>query len=302
MKNILLIINPVSGKLRARDALYDIVEKLSSAGIITTIRLTQRRGHATTLARTAAKSNRYDAVFCCGGDGTLNEVIAGIISSGRKIPVGYIPAGSTNDFASGLGIPLELPAAAASAAVSLKNGVTYPIDIGTFGDDRSFSYIASFGAFTASSYSAPQNIKNILGHFAYVLEGVKDFFSIKPIHAVCSCADGTKYEDDYAFGGVANTYSVGGIVKLSESMVKLNDGEFEILLVRMPKNTGEFNQIVNAVVTSNLENNEMITFFRASSVTFEMPCGTQWSLDGEQADGSGTVMIRNLHNAVELLK
>lgn len=302
MKNILLIINPVSGKLRARDALYDIVEKLCSRGIVPTVRLTQRRGHATSLARAAAKSGQYDAVFCCGGDGTLNEVIAGLVGAENKLPIGYIPAGSTNDFASGLGLPLELPEAAAAAGDCLKNGEPLHFDIGSFGDDRYFSYIASFGAFTATSYSAPQNVKNVLGHMAYVFEGVKDFFQIKPIHAVCTTADGKRFENDYAFGAVANAYSVGGIVKLAENMVDIDDGEFEILLVHMPKNTIEFNHIVNAVISSNLEGNDMIDFFRAKDLTFEMPEDTQWSLDGEQAAGGGSVRIVNIHGEVTLLK
>ena len=302
MKKVLLIINPVSGKLRARDSLFDIIEKFSAHGILPTIQLTQKRDHAITIARDAALSGQYDAIYCCGGDGTLNEVIAGVITSQKRIPIGYIPAGTTNDFATGLGIPLKLPAATSAASESLKKGRTFSIDVGRFGKDKFFTYIASFGAFTSSSYNAPQNVKNVLGHMAYVFEGVKDFFQIKPIHAVCTTPDGTRYEDDYAFGAVTNTFSVGGIVKLGENMVNINDGEFEILLVRMPKNTTEFNHIVNAVISSNLQNNEMIKFFRASSVTFEMPAGVQWSLDGEQADGSGTVTIKNIHSAIDLLK
>lgn len=302
MKHILLIINPVSGKKQGQACMFEVLEKFSEYDVVPTIRLTKSRGHATEIAREAALSGQYDAVFCCGGDGTLNEVIAGIVSVGGSLPVGYIPAGSTNDFASGLGIPLELPASAESACGVLLEGGGFPIDIGHFNSERYFSYIASFGAFSASSYNAPQSAKNVLGHFAYVLEGVKDFFQIKPIHAVCTDAEGNVHEDDYVFGGVTNTYSVGGIVKLTEAMVNMNDGLFEVLLVRMPHSPAELNRIVRAVMSSEFENNPMIDFFRSPSLTFGMPEGTQWSLDGEQADGGGEVRIENLTAAVTLLK
>lgn len=302
MNSILLIINPVSGKKQGQACMFEVLERFSELDVVPTVRLTKSRGHATQIAREAAQTGKYDAVFCCGGDGTLNEVIAGLVSAGASIPVGYIPAGSTNDFASGLGIPLELPESAAAACRTLLGGTGFPLDIGLFDEKRYFTYIASFGAFSASSYNAPQSLKNVLGHLAYVLEGVKDFFRIKPIHAVCTDAAGVRREDDYVFGGVTNTYSVGGIVKLTEDMVSMNDGLFEVLLVRTPHNPAELNAIVRAAMSSEFENNPMIDFFRTGELTFEMPDGTQWSLDGEQADGGGTIRVRTLPRAATLLK
>lgn len=296
-RRLLLIINPVSGKLKARAAVLDIIEKLTDAGYIPTVMPTKYRGHARELAASADAAG-FSRVVCCGGDGTLNEVISGLLSGGTSspIPIGYIPAGSTNDFASGIGIPSDLAMAAEAAA----GGGTTALDIGRFGEDRYFTYIASFGAFTAASYSAPQNVKNNLGHFAYVIEGLKEFFKIKPIKVVCE--DGDKiYRGDYVFCGVANSLSVGGLVKLDPSMVGLDDGVFEVILVKRPKNVDEFNCIVQALLTSELDC-PMIDFFRTSHVRFRVPAGTVWTLDGERAECGGKVELSVLPRAVRLVR
>lgn len=296
-KQLLFIINPVSGRLKARSAVFDMLENICGAGYMPTVALTEYRGHARELAASAA-ARGYSQIICCGGDGTLNEVISGVISSGsgNDMPIGYIPAGSTNDFAASIGIPTDLAAAAEAAA----GGGEASFDIGKFGEDRYFTYIASFGAFTAASYSAPQSVKNNMGHLAYVLEGIKDFFNIKPIKVMCE--DGKRvYRGDYIFGGVTNSLSVGGLVKLSRDMVGLNDGVFEVILIKRPKNVDEFNQIVQALLTSNLKC-KMIDFFRASHVRFRLPEDTVWTLDGERAECGGKVELRVLHNAIKLKK
>ena len=293
---LLLIINPVSGKLKARASMFDIIGQLAAAGFETTVALTEYRGHARELAAGAAAAG-YVRIVCCGGDGTLNEVISGVISSGTAMPIGYIPAGSTNDFAASLGIPTADLAAAAAAAAG-DGSIT--LDIGRFGSDRYFTYIASFGAFTAASYSAPQNVKNNMGYMAYVIEGIKEFFRRKPIKV--SCDNGEQiYRGDYVFGGVTNSMSVGGLVKLKGDVVKLDDGLFEVVLIKRPKNVDEFNQIVQALLTSNL-NCKMIDFFRASSVRFKLPADTPWTLDGERAECGGKVEISVIHNAIKLKK
>lgn len=296
-ERLLFIINPVSGRLRARSAVFDMLEKICGSGNMPTVALTEYRGHARQLAAAAA-ADGYSQIICCGGDGTLNEVISGVLSAGggESIPIGYIPAGSTNDFAASIGIPTDLAAAAEAAAV----GSQFAIDIGKFGEDRYFTYIASFGAFTAASYSAPQSAKNNMGHLAYVLEGIKDFFRIKPIKVVCD--NGEKvFRGDYIFGGVTNSLSVGGLVKLSRDIVGLNDGVFEVILIKRPKNVDEFNQIVQALLTSNLDC-KMIDFFRASSVKFRLPEDTVWTLDGERAECGGKAELCVLHNAIKLKK
>ena len=299
MKNILLIINPVSGMLKSREAVFDILDAFLKRDIRPSVEMTRSRGHAVSIASEAASSGRYDAVVCCGGDGTLNEVVSGLLGKGSSVPVGYIPAGSTNDFASGLGIPLAPQDAAASCAAALQAGKITDLDAGKFGRTRYFVYIASTGAFTNSSYSTPQSAKNTLGHLAYVLQGAKDFFQIKPMHAIC-VAGGRRFDDEYVFCGACNSFSVGGIVKLDEKTVNLSDGKFEIVLVKNPRNPGEFNQVVNALLRSDL-NSAMIDFIRAPEVYFELPSGTQWSLDGEQAGGGDQVEVVNLHKAIHML-
>jgi len=299
MKNAFLIVNPVSGKLKAKESLYQIIDRLTAAEILPTVMYTRHRGHASELAAGAAASGRYDALIVVGGDGTLNEVNTGLELAGLSIPVGYIPSGTTNDFASGLGLALELPAAASDIADAMNSGKSLSLDIGRFGDERFFSYIASFGAFVNSSYSTPQAAKNALGHFAYVLQGIGDFFQIKPIHTVCE-ANGVKYEGDFIFGGVCNTFSVGGIVKLDESIVNLSDGMFEVVLVKNPKDLVEFNTLLGDLLVSNLDS-DMLIFFKANEVSFSIPESTDWTLDGEKAADVSNVKIKIVPGALDLL-
>lgn len=304
MKNVFLIVNPVSGKLKGRAALFGVIEALSANDIVPTVLLTRERGHAVTLAEDAARLNaegRCDAVLCCGGDGTLNEVLTGLRKAHSKMPVGYIPAGTTNDFANGLGIPLEPPQAARKLASDLNHGRLMSFDVGRFGNDRYFSYIASFGAFSSPSYTTPQKAKNNLGYFAYVLSGVNDFFNIKPIHTVCTTAEGKRIAADLAFGAVSNTRSVGGIVKLGEDEVDMCDGLFEVVLVTMPENPTELSRIAAAAMQSNLHDCRSIRFFRTRRITFEMKKGTTWTLDGEKALCPGRVTVTNIPRAANLI-
>ena len=291
-KNILLIINPRAGKTKGKAALFDIVDALSSDGSTVTVEITRSAGHARELAQTAG--SRADTVVCVGGDGTLNEVIAGVISSEKHIPIGYIPAGSTNDFATTLNISKDMR----RAALDVAEGVPRTIDIGQFGD-RYFTYVASFGAFTKTSYSTPQDIKNALGHLAYILQGICDIPSIRAEHVTVTTAE-REYSDDYIFGAIANSTSVGGIISFDERLVTMNDGKFEMLLVRRPKNLPELNRCINALLTQNY-NCDMIDFgtLTAAEITTDNPL--TWSLDGERADTDGKVKVTNLKNAVTML-
>lgn len=304
MKNVILIVNPVSGKLKGKAALFGVLEALSANDIAPTVLLTKGRGHAIELARDAAKlheEGRCDAVLCCGGDGTLNEVLTGLREAHSKMPVGYIPAGTTNDFANGLGLPLDPPEAARQIAENLNRGKLMNFDVGRFGADRYFSYIASFGAFSSPSYTTSQEAKNSLGYFAYVLSGVNDFFKIKPIRTVCTTSEGRRIISDLAFGAVSNTRSVGGVVKLGEDEVDMCDGLFEVVLVTMPENPAELSQIATAVMQSNLHDCKLIKFFRTRHVTFEMQRGTPWTLDGEKAICPGKVTVTNIPKAANLI-
>lgn len=293
MKKVLLIVNPVSGTVKIKSCILNILDILTSNGCIPTVMITQRRGHAFDIVKEHAYN--YDQVICSGGDGTLNEVISGIVSSNLSIPLGYIPLGSTNDFANCMKIPLNVMKATESAI----KGELIPIDIGKF-ENNYFSYIASFGAFTAASYSTPQSIKNSLGHLAYVLEGIKDLQKISPIF-IKYTVDNQQYSGDYMFGAVMNSTSIGGIVKLDKSLVDLSDGEFEILLVKMPKTLNEINKIIVSIASSNFENN-MFDFFKSSKIEFEFEDDMMWSIDGEGIKSDKKVKIQNLSKRILLIK
>lgn len=295
MKNVLLIVNPVAGKLRMRSELFDVIEVFCNNECIVTTAITQYRGHGKELAANAFR-NGFDLVVCCGGDGTLNEVISGLLSSemSAKVPLGYIPAGSTNDFADTLGIPSSPTAAAVNICKSVRMG----IDVGKFGDDHNFSYIATFGAFSAASYSAPQELKNSIGHLAYLLEGIKELGNMHRYKAKIT-ADGKEFSGEYIYCSVSNTRSVAGLVKLSENIVDLHDGLFEVILVKYPNNLADTNRIVTGVLSNDFTGN-MFEFFKAKDISFETEEDTDWSLDGEKAEGGKNVHIRNLHSAIEM--
>lgn len=297
MKKLLLIVNPISGKLIVQPALLNIIEEFCRGDFLVTTRITACSGDATEWAHQAAQNGEYDLVVCCGGDGTLNEVLSGIVKSGRNVPVGYIPTGSTNDFASSMKIPTE-PILAAQSIVQAQTPVC--LDIGKFNSDRYFSYIASFGAFTATSYSVPQNVKNSLGHFAYVLAGIKDATSIKPYPVKAVCPQHT-CEGDYIFGAVSNSLSVGGVIKLDSKTVNLCDGVFEVLFVKQPQNPIQLNKILWGLINTDFSDSEVFDFFKTEKITLNMPKEADWSLDGEFAKGCDTVKIENIHSAIRLL-
>lgn len=292
-KKLLFIINPVSGKAKARTVLMDILSVFTSHGFLPTVHITRRQGDARAITATLAPE--FDRVVCCGGDGTLNEVISGVMDAGTETPIGYIPLGSTNDFAAGMGIS-AIPTEAAEHAVA---GTVYSLDIGRF-RDRYFSYIASFGAFTAASYSAPQATKNMLGHAAYVFEGMKDLVNIRPLHVRVE-ADGTVYDGHYIFGAVTNATSVGGIVKLDPHLVDKQDGLFEVTLVKPPQNLLDLNKIVTALSTGNFADNSMFHFFKAAELRVLASDPFNWSLDGEYVKGEDEIRIKNLKQSVRFI-
>ncbi len=309
-KKIHLIVNPVSGRMKSKTGLIDIVDELYRCGgepdteRRVTVSVTTHRGHATQLASLAAAEG-FDTVVACGGDGTLNEVISGLMQTPEPLrpTLGYIPAGSTNDFAASLGLPTALRPAAAMA-VSEKIS---PLDVGLFcplGQEalpqRQFSYIASFGIFTAASYSTPQVSKNLLGHMAYLLEGVKDLANIHPHHAAFRLSDGRVVEGDYVFGAVTNTTSAGGLFKLPAGSVSMSDGEFEVFLVHNPRTVAELNRIVTALMSADFDNCPLIEFHHTAAATVTLEAPLSWSLDGEEAQGGTRVEIRCLPGAMRL--
>lgn len=291
MKKALLIINPVSGKTKAKNIIFDIVDALDKKGYVTTVRLTRRKKHATELA--SQEAGNYELIICCGGDGTVNEVVSGLMSSGADTILGYIPTGSTNDFAASLGL--------SGRPVDAVNKITEvpvkTLDVGIFNDERYFTYIASFGLFTSVSYSVPQNTKNTLGYLAYVLEAMKNIANIKPCHVKVETDDKT-YEDDYIFGAVANSTSVGGIMHLKSDHVDMRDGLFEVLLIKYPRSIMDFHKMIFSVTGSNFDN-EMFDFFHSNKIKFTLAEPIPWSLDGEYQKGDINVTIKNIPDAIK---
>lgn len=292
-KKVLLIVNPISGRYNFKNNLGQAIEVLQSNGYHITMRKTASRGHATELVLTYGEE--YDIVVCSGGDGTLNEVISGVMCLDKDIILGYIPSGTTNDFANSLNLSDRME----TAAKTIINGWPRPVDIGLFGENRYFSYIASFGAFTGSSYSTPQLNKNLIGHLAYVLDGVKDIPNIRPYHIRVE-ADGKTYQGEYIFGAVSNSLSIGGLIKLDINNVDLNDGLFEIILVRNPKSPIELSRILKSIRKKEYDD-KLIDFFKAEEVTFYMDDMIPWSIDGEYEPGASKVTIKNIHNAINVL-
>ena len=292
VKHLLLILNPTSGMRKAARNLTDIISVFNRADYDTHVYVTACHGDAAKAVHQFG--SEADIIVCCGGDGTLNETVTGVIEAGLDVPIGYIPSGSTNDFASSL----HLSGDVVEAAGQIVSGSETAYDVGRFGD-RYFTYIASFGAFTKASYSTPQNIKNTLGHMAYVLEGMQELTALRPEHIRMEL-DGETVEDDFLFGAVCNSTSVGGILKLKPDLVDMADGRFEVLLIRAPRDLQELHECVMALHNQTY-NCGMITFRNAGSVHVTGNPSMAWSLDGEKADGSEEIMIENLHKRITLI-
>lgn len=293
MKKLLIIMNPCAGKKRANSKLADIINILNRGGYDVTCYLTAARGDAVRAAK--ERAGQFDLLLCIGGDGTFNEVISGLLAAEASTPVGYIPAGSTNDFASSLKISKNI----LQAASDVVEGSPRPLDIGRF-NDRYFSYIASFGAFTRTSYATSQSLKNTLGHLAYLLAGVKELASIRSYHLRVTLADGTVFEDDYIFGAISNSTSVAGVLTLDPDLVDMDDGLFEVMLIRKPDSFLELSDCVLALLTQEYST-AMLTLTSTERVKIEAPPEMEWSLDGEQADGGALCMVENLHSAVKVI-
>lgn len=293
MKKLFLVMNPCSGKKRANKVLAEIIDVFNRVDYEVTAYMTAARGDATRAA--AERAADFDRIVCIGGDGTLNEVIAGLHEVGQQTPIGYIPAGSTNDFANSLGLPKDLLDAARLAAT----GEPRKLDIGSF-NGRCFSYVASFGAFTRTSYATPQGMKNALGHVAYLLAGAKELTSIRSTHMRFVLADGTSFEDDYIFGAISNSTSVAGLLTLSPDLVDLNDGLFELLLIRKPHSLLELSDCVLALTTQEYHT-PMLTMVSTGRVEIDCPSELDWTLDGEYAAGQAHCVVENLHDAIRVI-
>jgi len=291
-KKLLLIVNPYAGKTQSREPLFDAVSVFSDAGYLVSVHNTTGPGDATQTAALEAAS--YDVVVCSGGDGTLNETIAGLMQLQHPPVLGYLPRGSTNDFASSLGLPSN-PGKAAQIVVSSQPRL---LDIGRW-NGRHFVYVASFGAFSRSSYTAPQAVKNALGHFAYILEGMKDLDTLRP-YKIKLQADGEMFDGEYLFGAVCNSTSIGGLMKLDANSVVLDDGLFELLLIPNPRSAQDLNNLIMALLNQQYDREGLI-FRHVSSIHLETQEQLPWSLDGEYAPAVPIVDIVNQRQALPFL-
>ena len=297
MKKLLYIYNPAAGRRTAKASLSDVVEVFSRQGYEITVHPTQGRGDAT---RTVLKDGGgFDRVVCCGGDGTLNETVQGLLAlpADKRPVLGYIPAGTTNDFSRTLELPRTLPELAEAAGA----GTPRPIDVGEAAG-RPFTYVAAFGLFTDVSYSTPQANKNLLGHFAYLLEGMGRLASIPSYHMKVSTRSGTEVEGDFIYGMVGNTVSVGGLVNLPRDKVLLDDGRFEVILIRQPKTAKDWQSILTALTTLELskDGEGAVVGFSAEEVTFTCDAPVAWTVDGEFGGEQQITTVKNLPRALTI--
>jgi len=287
-----VILNPVAGKKRGKLLLPDLLEGLCRRNILPIVHVTSKRRDAERAAIAFGKD--CDMLCCIGGDGTLNEVICGLMCQTVRPPLLYIPTGSTNDFAQTCGIPSDLNRAMELVA----SNQTRTVDIGCL-CDRYFTYIASFGLFTRTTYATDQSVKNIIGHMAYLLEGAKELSDLGKSYHVKITHDTGSIEGDFLFGGVANTLSIGGIFHLPRRHVVLDDGKFELMLIRLPKNADELLRAFN-MMQSGAYDGDLIRFLSTTKVKFKSDQPISWCLDGEYAGDRAEACATNLARSLTL--
>lgn len=293
MGRLLFIINPRAGKTQIKNRLLEILDMFIKGGFEIQIHITQGPMDARSIV--LEKGEQVDMIVCSGGDGTLSETVSGMVELENPPPLGYIPAGSTNDFASSL----HIPSAMKSAAANIMTGQLTKIDIGQFCGNRYFVYIAGFGAFTEVAYLTPQGSKNFLGHQAYMLEGVKSLTNLKSYHMKVEAED-LELEGDFIFGMITNTISVGGFKGLVTKDVALNDGFFEVLMIRTPKTPLDLTNIVSYMFLKE-EKNEYVHKFKTAHLRIVSEEPVDWVLDGEFGGARREVEVENLPQRIEIM-
>jgi len=293
MKRLLFILNSKSGKHQIKPHVCDMIDLYVSAGYEVTVHTTQAQGDAREVAET--RGGGYDMIVCSGGDGTACEVVNGLLALDKVPCLGYIPAGTTNDYAKSLGIPTKLMEAARNTI----EGQAYACDVGDF-NGHFFVYIAAFGLFTDVSHQTPQETKNMIGHLAYILEGVKSLASVKSYHLKVQCDD-IEITDDFIYGMVTNSISVGGFKMFTGKDMLLDDGLFEMLLIRMPQNLMDLQAIIGALLLQKVEDKYMV-YTKTKEVTIICEDGMAWTLDGEDGGEHEVAHIFNCRKAIEIVR
>ncbi len=291
-KKLLFVYNPKSGKGQIRTHLNDIIDVFTKNDYLVMVHPTQYAEDARQTIQRLAEE--VDLVVVSGGDGTLDEAVSGLLRSKKDIPLGYIPSGSTNDFANSLSISKDM----VKAADEIMKGNVYGCDIGRF-NEESFVYIAAFGIFTDVSYLTDQTMKNMLGHMAYLLEGVKRIFDIKSYKLRVE-VDGKVEEGEYIYGMITNSRSVGGFKNLTGKNVKLDDGLFEVTLIHMPKNPLELNEIMGALISA-VDDTDLVDSFKTNRIVIESEEEIPWTLDGEFGGDQKRVVIENQKKSLHIL-
>lgn len=295
MKKLLYIYNPNAGRQRSREVLSDALETLSGQGYELTVFPTAGPGDAKGAAFRLAAD--YDRVVCCGGDGTLNEVVSGLLQlpeESRPV-VGYLPMGSANDFARNLNLPKSLIDQAKLA--SMAEG--HFVDIG-LSSELPFTYVTAFGLFTEVSYATPQTMKNMLGHFAYLLEGAGSLVSVPSYHMTITADGGHSIEGDFIYGMVGNTVSVGGVMSLPKNLVKTDDGQFEVLLVRKPRSIKDWQDMIQFITNLQIPRTGAVEAFNAKEVTFHCEEPVAWTVDGEFGGKRSDTIVQVLPRSIQV--
>ena len=294
MKRMMLIANPNAGRSGYRYYFGEAMKTLADGGYQVSLFFTTRPGEATEFA--AEYAQNYDTVACIGGDGTLSEVISGLMKIPNPPPIGYFPMGTTNDVATTLGLPKNDTVAAARRILS---GKPHPYDVGGFGESGYFAYVAAFGAFTEVSYATPQDQKRALGQLAYVLQGASLLGKIERIPTRVEYDDGV-FEGELVYGSMSNSTSVAGIIHLREDMVSLGDGMSELVLVRDPGRVDAYGDLAAAVISRRFDNENLIILHtRRATFHFEQPVA--WTRDGEDGGKHRNVTLCNYHAPVQLI-
>ena len=288
-----VIVNPNAGRQHWENPMPAVKEILTESGAAVDMTETHSPEEGRAAVHHAVRE-AVDCLICSGGDGTLSDTVEWMLEAGEPLPLGYIPAGTTNDFAVSLGLSKD----PAEAARQILTAPARPLDLGFLGE-RSFVYTASFGAFAEASYSADPNLKHALGHLAYVIEGVKELPTIRPHWIRVETAEGRVYEDEFIFGAVTNSISLGGVLKLDPAEVNLADGKFELILVRNPRTLNDFNRMVFALVSGKYDEGGII-FTHTAGARFSFDEPMDWSLDGEHAPGTEQAEVRVVHHALKL--
>ena len=292
MKKMLFLYNPNAGRGLIKLKLADILDIFVKAGYEVTVYPTQRYRNA--YNKVIHMEDGYDLVVCSGGDGTLDEVVTGMMRRKNRVPIGYIPTGTTNDFANSLHISKDILSAANTAV----HGEPFACDIGTFNRDI-FVYVAAFGLFTDVSYQTNQSLKNVLGHAAYVMEGAKRLSNI-PSYRIKVTHDGEVIEDEFMIGMVTNSKSVAGFRGITGKKVEFDDGEFEVTLITKPKNPIELQEIFTALLIEDFNTRHMYTF-KTKHITFESEGEIPWTLDGEFGGRHEKLRICNINKALQIM-